>query len=255
VGAVAGLFLLKIDRVVASPIHVGAGTVKTAHGVFPVPAPATAILLTGCPIYSTGIQGELTTPTGAAIISSLAASFAPLPPMKIESIGMGAGDAKRERPNLLRLFVGEGIDACEEDEIVQIETNIDDMNPQIYEHVFDVLLTAGALDVFLTPIIMKRGRPAILLTVLAHTHQLETVTDVIFRETTTLGVRIHKMERRKLSRRLTKHKTPYGPVLVKEAIQKGRVIRKRPEFKEVQQLSKKEGRPLREVLDEIERLV
>jgi uncharacterized protein (TIGR00299 family) protein len=241
--------------VIASPIHVGTGQVETESGIFPVPAPATAILLKGCPLYATGTPGELTTPTGAAIISTLSTAFTPLPLMTIEKIGAGAGSAERATPNLLRLFIGVQTDSYIEDEIVQIETNIDDMNPQIYEHVIDTLFSAGALDVFLTPVIMKRGRPAILITVLTPASSSEKIVDTLLTETTTLGVRIQKMERRKLHRAITRKKTEHGSIHVKTAYQNGKPIKKRPEFRDVRKLAQGQGRPLHPLLEEINRVL
>lgn len=252
-GAVIGLSLLKIDRIIASPIHVGTGEVQTRAGLFPIPAPATAALLEGAPIYATGLRGELTTPTGAAIITTLASGFAPLPPMTLEKIGYGAGSASLPNPNLLRLFIGLQESPLSEDEIVQIETNIDDMNPQMYEHVMETLFQAGALDVFLTPIIMKRSRPAILLTILSPAPAQGEILQTLFTETTTLGARILKIGRKKLEREIRKEKTPHGSIRVKTASQNGRVVRKRPEFEEVRRLARQSGRPLRLLWEEIMR--
>lgn len=254
-GAVIGLSLLKIDQVIASPIHVGSGEVQTRAGLFPVPAPATAALLEGAPVYATGLRGELTTPTGAAIITTLASSFSPLPPMTVEKIGYGAGHAERTTPNLLRLFIGRRESPWSEDEIVQIETNIDDMNPQMYEHVIDSLFQAGALDVFLTPIIMKRSRPAILLTVLSPIPAQEKILQTLFSETTTLGARILNVGRKKLEREIKRRKTAHGSIRVKTASQDGRVVRKRPEFEDVRRLARQSGRPLRLLWEEISRNV
>ena len=254
-GAVIGLSLLKIDQVIASPIHVGSGEVQTRAGLFPIPAPATAALLKGAPIYATGLRGELTTPTGAAIITTLASAFAPLPPMTVEKIGYGAGSAERTTPNLLRLFIGLQEAPLSEDEIVQIETNIDDMNPQMYEHVIDTLFQTGALDVFLTPIIMKRGRPAILITILSPLSAYHEILQALFTETTTLGARILKLGRKKLEREIQKKKTSHGAIRVKTASQNGRVLRKRPEFEDVRRLARQSGRPLRMLWEEILRNV
>ena len=167
VGTIIGLDLLGITAVAGSPINVGSGTIKTAHGILPVPAPATVELLKGIPAYGSSIPFELTTPTGAAIISTLSSSFGPMPRMRINRIAHGAGSKDFQgRPNILRLMIGELVAAYEEDTSIIIETNIDDMNPQIYDHVIDRLMKAGAHDVYLTPIIMKKGRPAILLSAL-----------------------------------------------------------------------------------------
>ncbi len=251
VGAVAGLSLLGVGRVVASPIHVGCGTVQTAHGPMPIPAPVTALLLRGCPVYSTGAAGELTTPTGAAIIRTLADSFSPLPAMTVSAVGAGAGAAQRERPNLLRLWIGE-VDGVEsDDEVVQIETQMDDMNPQIYEHVFERLFAAGALDVFLTQIIMKRGRPGILLTVLSLPVEAEKMTRLLFSETTTLGVRIQRIARRILTRKIGPSDSL--PIRIKTAYRDGRPLKRRPEFRDVQRIARKSGQALAPLWDEINR--
>jgi len=250
-GAVIGLSLLKIDRIVASPIHVGSGEVQTRSGLFPIPTPAAAALLKGAPVYATGLRGELTTPTGAAIITTLASAFSPLPPMTVERIGYGAGSAERTTPNLLRLFIGLQEAPLTEDEIVQIETNIDDMNPQMYEHVMETLFQAGALDVFLTPIIMKRSRPAILVTILSPLSAQHEILQTLFTETTTLGARIMKVGRKKLEREIRKEKTAHGSIRVKTASQNGRIVRKRPEFEDVRRLAKKSGQPVRMLWDEI----
>jgi uncharacterized protein (TIGR00299 family) protein len=244
VGAVAGLAHLSIDRVIASPVHVGSGMIQTAHGPLPIPPPATAILLTGCPIYATGVPGELTTPTGAAILRTVATSFSPLPAITVKAVGAGAGTAERSIPNLLRLWIGESLDLLTDNEVVQIETNIDDMNPQVYEEVVARLFVAGALDVFLTPVIMKRGRPGILLTVLTPPDRVAALTQIVLRETTALGVRMQKMTRRTLERKIEKMTTPDGPVRMKQAIQEGEILRIQPEFRDVKKMAKHHPLPL-----------
>ncbi|HIE66015.1 MAG: nickel pincer cofactor biosynthesis protein LarC [Nitrospira sp.] len=253
VGALTGLSLLRVDQVYASAIHVGTGIKKTSGHTFPLPAPATAYLLKGIPVYATGIAGELTTPTGAAIITTLASGFVPLPLMTVKKIGVGAGSHYYEHPNLLRLFVGSREEVFDKDEVVRIETNIDDMNPQIYEHVFETLFEAGALDVFLTPIIMKKGRPAILITVLSPSAQSDKMVKILFDETTTLGVRIEKVARKTLRREIKKENTRHGPVHIKTAFRNGKAARRRPEFREAKRLAVKKGRPLRSILEEINR--
>ena len=197
----------------------------------------------------------MTTPTGAAIITTLASEFSPLPQLIVEKIGHGAGTAERATPNLLRLFIGEEAPVFSEDEVVQVETNIDDMNPQLYEHVMEALFAAGALDVFLTPIIMKRGRPAILLTLLSPASACDAVVQTHFTETTTLGVRLQKIGRKKLGREIRKQKTSHGTVRVKSASQNGRVLRKRPEFQDVRQIARRNDLPLRTLWEEIRRQV
>jgi len=251
VGTVAGLSLLAIDQVISSPIHVGSGSLKTAHGLMPVPAPATALLLRGCPVYATGEIGELTTPTGAAILRTLATSFSPLPLMTVSALGIGAGLAQRERPNILRLWIGTTEEIVGVDEVVQVETQMDDMNPQIYEHVMARLFEAGALDVFLTQVIMKRGRPGVLLTLLTQPADTERMVRMLFSETTTLGVRIQKLARRTLERRVRVTDTPHGPIRVKTAYQAGRPLRQRPEFRDVQHVAQKTGGALRPLWEEL----
>ncbi|MFQ5579568.1 MAG: nickel pincer cofactor biosynthesis protein LarC [Nitrospiria bacterium] len=253
IGALAGLSLLKIDRIYASPIHVGTGIKKTSGHTFPLPSPATAYLLKGIPIYSTGIGGELTTPTGAALIASLSSDFVPLPPMAVKKIGVGAGSQDYDQPNLLRLFIGHQQERFGKDEVILIETNIDDMNPQIYEHVFDTLFEAGALDVTLTPIIMKRGRPAILITVLSEPVHSDKMVKILFDETTTLGVRIQKIARKILKRAIRKEPTVHGPLQTKTAFREGQATYQRPEFREVKHLASKKGQPLKSLMEEIKR--
>ena len=252
--AVAGLAALEIDRVIVSPIHVGCGTVQTAHGQLPIPPPATALLLRGCPVYSTGAPGELTTPTGAAILTTLAADFSPLPMMTVAAIGAGAGVTERGAPNLLRLWIGTTPEVAADDEVAQIETNIDDMNPQIYEHVIERLFSEGALDVFLTPVIMKRGRPGILLTALAQPARTDALVRLLFLETTTLGVRIRKVARRTLQRTIEKVATPRGIVRMKAALQDGKTLRRRPEFRDVKAISKRAALPLAPLLSDVTRI-
>ena len=216
VGAVIGLELLGIKRVMASAINVGSGMVKTSHGMLPVPAPATAELLTNIPLYQSSVQFELTTPTGAAIISTLGSSFGPMPPMKVERVAYGAGDKDFPgQPNVLRLMIGQPIAGYEEDTSIVIETNIDDMSPQVYDYLIEKLMQQGAQDVYLTPIIMKKGRPAILLSVLTDKTKTDALLDTIFRETTSIGVRIHEVGRKKLTRDIREVDTVYGKIRIK----------------------------------------
>jgi uncharacterized protein (TIGR00299 family) protein len=249
-GAAIGLWSLGIEKVYASPVHVGRGTVKCAHGVLPVPAPATLELLQGVPIYGRDVDAELVTPTGAAILTIMAETFGAAPPMQVTHIGYGAGSRELPIPNLLRISIGETsteADDYEEDTVTLIETNIDDMNPQWYEHVTARLFEAGALDVFLTPIQMKRGRPAIQLSVLAPETHVADALDILFAETTTIGVRMHLVQRRKLRREVVMVETPYGLIAVKVARQGERVTNATPEYRDCQRIATERGIPIKDV--------
>jgi hypothetical protein len=253
VGALIGLEELGIKDVYASPLNLGSGTVITEHGLLPVPAPATVALLRDVPVYSSDLQFELTTPTGAALISSLAKGFGSLPEIKIKRTGTGAGGKDiKDRPNILRLFLGEhrGQDN-EEDKVTVIETNIDDMNPQIYEHVVGKLFEAGALDVYLTQVIMKKGRPGIKLTVLCRSEEKGKYIDIIFSETTSIGLRYYRADRKTLVRNIKTVKTRYGKVNVKIAQLDRKKHKMSLEYEDCKKLAEKFGVPLREVLNTI----
>ena len=212
VGVLIGLDMLGIDKIVCSKLNVGTGFISSAHGEFPVPAPATALLLQGLPIYSTGVKAELVTPTGAAIISTLAESFGDMPDLTIENIGYGAGTRNLDHPNLLRVFFGHstGISNSSAGFVSTIKTNIDDMNPQLYDHVIDKLFKNGALDVYLTNIFMKKNRPAIQLTVLANCIDEDRMIRLVFEETTTIGLRITREKRKTLKRQIVEKSTKFG---------------------------------------------
>ena len=231
VGAVVALEAVGADRVVSSPLNVGSGNVKCAHGTLPVPAPATARLLEGVPVYSTGVQAELLTPTGALIITDYADTFGPLPAMRIERIGYGAGARDLSGgPNVLRVLIGETGTAAGGDRVVVIESEIDDMNPQIYGVLMERLLAAGALDVFYAPIQMKKNRPGTLVTVVARPQDRAVMTAELFRETTTIGVRVLEMERECLVRSQVVVETPLGSIRFKTASHDGTVVNAVPEF-------------------------
>lgn len=247
IGAVIGFSLLGIDQIFSSPVNVGGGEVVTSEGVFPVPSPATAELLKGIPIRSDGTEAELATPTGAAILASLSKGFSPIPSMTLKSVGYGAGSQDLSHPNLLRLMVGEREKGLEEEPLHVLETQIDDMNPQFYDHIMERLHLAGALDVFLTPVIMKKGRPGILVTVLGEEDKLQKLTKTLLTETTTLGVRRYPVQRQELSRVIQTVKTPYGPVRVKVSSFKGKAVQRTPEYEDLRILSKKAGLPLKQV--------
>ncbi len=254
VGSMIGISLLGIDRVSASKVQVGTGFVNCAHGEIPLPAPATLALLKNVPIFSRGIEAELTTPTGAAILTTLAKEFGPPPSMTVESIGYGAGSRDLEIPNLLRAVVGRAdADAYDTDSVQLIETNLDNMNPEHFEYVTERLLAEGALDVFLTPIIMKKSRPATMLSVLCDSENEKKMIEIIFSETTTLGVRLQPVDRRKLSRESLAVETKYGAVRIKIARQ-GEVIKNiAPEYEDCKKLAAKMNIPLKDIYDEARR--
>ncbi|NTU43705.1 MAG: nickel pincer cofactor biosynthesis protein LarC [Nitrospirales bacterium] len=250
-GSLIGLDLLRIGKISVSPIHMGGGFVKTSHGKLPVPAPATAELLKGFPAYSTDIPFELTTPTGAAIIAGLALP-SPMPEMTIEAVGYGAGAREiPSAPNLLRIFIGEELRQISGDEVSVIETNIDDMNPQLYEAVMEKLFQAGALDVFLENIIMKKGRPAIKLTTLCHEERAESIKALIFRETTTIGLRYSRVSREVLERETLQIKTRFGNVRVKAARLHGTIVNAGPEYDDLKEISGRTGVPLKILTAEV----
>ena len=257
VGAVVGFDMLGVERIYASPIRIGRGTVRCAHGEIPVPAPATAELLKGVPTYGRDIDAELVTPTGAAILTTLAEGYGAAPPMTVEQIGYGAGTRELPHPNLLRISLGHPIDEMagleyETDRVTVVETNIDDMNPEFYQHVFERLFEAGALDVYLTPITMKQSRPAVQVSVLVPDGRLHAVVDVLVTETTTIGVRFTKVERWKLARCREQVETPYGRVGVKIARRDGTVLNVAPEARDCRRLADEHGVPMKAVYAEAE---
>lgn len=249
VGACVGLRLLGIGRVVVSPMNLGGGFVKMAHGLYPVPGPATANLLEGAPAYSSGIQGELLTPTGAAILTAIAAGYGPMPAMTVARTGYGAGTRDRAIPNVLRVIIGEEEAArYATGEAVVIETNIDDMNPELYEHLMARLLADGALDVTLTPAQMKKNRPGQRLQVLVEPSGVEAAARTIFAESTAIGVRTYPVSRYTLERAHQTVQTPYGPVRVKVATGPAGAIRNAaPEYEDCRAVAASAGVPLKEV--------
>lgn len=254
VGACIGFTFLGIERFACSPLNVGAGTAKMAHGVLPVPAPATARLLLGKPTYSTGIQKELVTPTGAAIVATLCDTFGPQPAMAVSAIGYGAGATDLEaQPNVLRLMVGDAAAThagVSSEEIRVIEANLDDLNPQVYGYFLERALAAGALDVFTTPIQMKKNRPGTLLTVLCNPADESKFQDLLFAETTTLGVRSHTTQRRCLPREWETVSTSYGEVRMKLARVNGKVVQISPEYEDCRKLAEAKSVPLQSVMQE-----
>jgi pyridinium-3,5-bisthiocarboxylic acid mononucleotide nickel chelatase len=248
VGAVYGLEQLGADRIVSSPLNVGGGTVTCAHGVFPVPAPATARLLQGVPVYSGDVQMELVTPTGALLVTGYAGSFGPLPAMRIAQIGYGAGDRDpKGHPNVLRMIVGEAENAVHGHTVVEIVCEIDDMNPQLFGPLMDQLHRAGALDVFYAPVQMKKNRPGTLVTVLARPEDRETLSGILFSETTTIGVRYQEMMRECLDREFENIETPFGAIRFKVARRAGRILNAAPEFDECARIAAERSMPIKEV--------
>ncbi|HJQ23990.1 MAG TPA: nickel pincer cofactor biosynthesis protein LarC [Blastocatellia bacterium] len=248
VGAMIGFELLGVERCFASPLRVGHGTVKTAHGLMPIPAPATAGLLRGVPIYAGDIEGEFVTPTGAAILATLAESFETLPAMKMTKAGYGAGTRDPQGfPNALRVVLGDLELAGRDEAVSVIETNIDDMNPQAFGFVMEKALALGALDAFLTATQMKKSRPGVMLTVLCEPAARETILEMLLAETTTLGVRHYEARRRVLERMMETVTTRYGEVRVKVARDGGRTLHFQPEYEDCARLARQLGVPVIEV--------
>jgi uncharacterized protein (TIGR00299 family) protein len=254
VGSCIGFHALGIERFACSPLNVGGGTAKMAHGVLPVPAPATARLLQGAPTFSNGVQRELVTPTGAAIVATLCLSFGPQPPMTVSAIGYGAGTADLEgQPNVVRIMIGESPDktsSANDQEISIIEANLDDMNPQIYGYVLEKALSAGALDVYTTALQMKKNRPGTLLTVLCRPEDTDTLMSLIFAETTTFGIRSHREQRRALPREWVNVSTTYGSVRIKLSRSNGHILHVTPEYDDCRKLAVEKQVPLQQVISE-----
>jgi hypothetical protein len=256
VGTCVGLELLEISELICSPLNVGSGRVNAAHGSLPVPAPATAELLKDIPVYSTGVEGELVTPTGAALVAALASGFGPLPSMKIAKIGYGAGEKDFPgHPNIARLFVGESLEAVKGrpglpgDELVSvIEANVDDMSPQLYGYFLEQALAAGALDVTCSSAQMKKNRPGLIISVLCEPEKSDALSQLLFEQTTTIGVRIYEARRKVLEREQVMVETPYGTVQVKVARREGKVVNAAPEFEDCQRLAAEKSVPLKQVI-------
>jgi len=261
VGVVHALEVLGVARVIASALNVGSGTVRAAHGLYPVPAPATARLLQGAPVYSGKQAVELVTPTGALLVTSYAESFGGIPPMRLDTVGYGAGSRDLpDTPNVLRVLIGEeaeltrvaaigGIQRGDQaaPSVTVVEAEIDDMNPQIFGVLMDQLLAAGALDVFYTPIQMKKNRPGTLLTLIATPDARERLTAIVFRETTTIGVRYREMSREVLDREVITVDTPLGAISIKVARRNGTILNALPEFDDCVRVAAEHGRPVKDV--------
>jgi pyridinium-3,5-bisthiocarboxylic acid mononucleotide nickel chelatase len=248
VGAVFALEWFGADQIVVSPINVGGGTVQTEHGLYPVPAPATLKLLGDAPVYSGSIAKEMLTPTGALLLSAYATSYGGMPPMRVTGVGYGAGDRDLDgTPNVLRVVVGESAPAPAGMRVAVVECEIDDMNPQIFGVLMDRLYAAGALDVFYAPVQMKKNRPGTLLTMVSRPQDRQALVDLVFRETTTIGVRYLEMARECLDRETVPVETPLGTVRFKVAGRDGRVLNAQPEFEDLVRLATEHGRPIKDL--------
>lgn len=251
-GTLIALELLSIEKVYTSKINLGSGFINSSHGILPVPAPATLELIKGYPVYSSGINYELTTPTGALIISGLNAISSSLPNMVIHSIGYGAGNRDfKESANVLRVIIGEEVSPksqnVNDDTITVIETNIDDMNPQFYDDVMNRLFDAGALDVTLENIIMKKGRPAMKLSVFVQNNYFDSIADVLFNHTTTIGIRFYKVKRKTLQREIKSIMTSIGEIRVKISYLNNKIVNATPEYEDLLIISKQKGLPLKKL--------
>jgi uncharacterized protein (TIGR00299 family) protein len=253
VGAAVGMSHLGIDRVCASEIPLGSGFVHGRHGRLPVPTPATLEILKGIPICSSSLNEELVTPTGAAIVTSFSAGFGDIPQMRIERVGYGVGDrVVEERPNVLRIIVGEGQGAWEGDRVWVVETDIDDMSPEIHGYLMERLPEAGALDVTFTPVQMKKNRPGVTIRILSPEAEVDAIIDTLFRESTSIGVRRYPVRRAKLTRRTEEVETKYGTVRLKVSCdQGGQIVNVAPEFEDCKRIAEARSIPLKEVYREI----
>ncbi|MEW6108880.1 MAG: nickel pincer cofactor biosynthesis protein LarC [Nitrospirota bacterium] len=251
-GTLTGLSLLGVETIYSSPVNLGGGVVDTAHGVLPVPAPATAEILKDVPVYSSGNSSELTTPTGAAIIKTLSKNFGGMPVLIPENIGIGAGSREIEnRPNILRIFIGSHYKKGSDETVTVIETNVDDMNPQIYDYLIEKLLQKGALDVYITQVMMKKTRPGIKLSILCDKHMADDLISLLFKETTTIGVRYYETNRVTMMREIKYVKTKYGKIRVKYSVSGNSVSKSSPEYEDCKRIAKEKGIPLINVIEEV----
>jgi uncharacterized protein (TIGR00299 family) protein len=244
---------MEIEKLYVSRVNVGTGFVSCEHGILPVPAPATLSLMKGKPIYSSGVERELLTPTGAALLTSLGSEFGKMPGMKVERIGYGAGRADLPHPNLLRLIIGKEGPIAGKEKVMVVETNIDDMNPQFYDHVMERLLGMEVQEVFLTPILMKKNRPATLLTVICSAEKLSSVIDFLIRETTTLGLRWREEERSCADREILTLQTRYGRLHFKLARWEGKSVNLSPEYEDCKRLALSHRVSIKEIFEEAKR--
>jgi len=249
-GACVGLHLLGVDQVHCSALPLGGGFVTGAHGRIPIPGPGTAELLKGFPVVDTGVRRELVTPTGAAILTTLARAAGAMPAMTVEAVGYGAGNMELDAPNVIRLFLGRAASSGGRETIMQVETTVDDMSPQLWEVVIERLFETGALDVYLTPVTMKKSRPGTVLTALCAPDRVTELSRVLFEESPTIGVRWTAYQRERLDREMVTLPTTYGAIPFKVSRLDGRVVTVTPEFDEVRRIARAKGLPVREVLDQ-----
>ena len=249
-GACVGLHLLGVDQVHCSALPLGGGFVTGAHGRIPIPGPGTAELLKGFPVVDTGVRRELVTPTGAAILTTLARAAGAMPAMTVEAVGYGAGNMELDAPNVIRLFLGRAASSGGRETIMQVETTVDDMSPQLWEVVIERLFETGALDVYLTPVTMKKSRPGTVLTALCAPDRVTELSRVLFEESPTIGVRWTAYQRERLDREMVTLTTIYGAIAFKVSRLDGRVVTVTPEFDEVRRIARAKGLPVREVLDQ-----
>lgn len=253
VGSVIALKMLGIEKIYSSRVNCGSGFSTSSHGTMPVPSPAAMELLSGAEIYSSGVEKEILTPTGAAILSTLASSFGPMPALILERVGYGGGAMELGIPNVLRVLVGQAVPNQSEqalEAVSLVEANIDDMNPQLFEYVMERLFESGALDVYLTPVQMKKGRPATLLTAVCPVNKCHEISKVILKETTTIGVRFKNELRHKAARIHAEVATKYGMIRIKLASFDGELINLQPEYDDCKKAALAAGVPLKEVIDE-----
>jgi len=252
VGSVLGIQSLGIEEIICSPLPLGSGFVKCQHGSLPLPSPATVEILKDVPVYGSGSKGELVTPTGAAIIATMGNSFGPMPLLKIKKGGYGVGEKKLpDIPNMLRIILGWKETQLFQERVVEIQTNIDDMNPELYEYIMDLLFKKGALDVLINPVQMKKNRPGVLLKVIAFEKDKENLIRTIFQETTTLGIRCNTVERFQLPRKTKKIKTPWGEVRIKMVVSTDGKKEVSPEYEDCKRIAQEKNIPLRRVYREI----
>lgn len=251
-GTLLALDHLEISKIYASPVPLGKGFIKGAHGQIPLPSPATISLLKGIPIYGRDIDAELVTPTGAALLAELVDDFGPAPPMVLETVGYGAGGRDLPIPNLLRVFIGEisSSDSATLDHLAVLETNLDDLNPEIYPYVIESLFAAGALDVTLTPIQMKKNRPGTQIQVLCEPSMMDSMRSILFRETTTLGIKQILVDRYSLPRTIQEVETPYGKIRVKIAEISPNIKKISPEFEDCRRAAQEHGIPITDIYQE-----
>jgi uncharacterized protein (TIGR00299 family) protein len=249
-GCCIGLYSLGVDAVHCSALPLGGGLVRGPHGLIPVPAPGTAELLKGFPVVDTGVKRELVTPTGAAILTTLAAGAGAMPAMTVTSIGYGAGTMDLETPNVLRVFVGETAEQAGLETILQIETTVDDMSPQLYEPLMERLFAAGALDVYLTPVLMKKSRPGVVVTALCEPGAVSALTRACFEESTTIGVRWTSYQRQRLPREMVTLATSLGALVYKVSRLDGRVVTVTPEFDDVRRIAREKGLTVRDAMEQ-----